>query len=211
MKSSARRELVGVIGILNTTSNRVWGDEQRVMLEKTLNHASTAQVEPGPSVTVETWLLRCRRGRWLTTSPSIENLPDGTHPHTVAIGVANERGIAADVVHSTSWRMVHGRLVVTYIVVTQEDIGRDAFDVHTDRSHDFAGTTADHTTSRIDPTHPPEGVENWEVVHHALHHLALLASTNASIAAALSEGAHRSLRPLVPEGAGILGRATRAG
>lgn len=132
------------------------------------------------------------------------------HPHLAALAVAVERGVRADVVHSTSWRMVADQLVVTYIVVTQDDIGPTSFDVHDDRTHEFVGTAADHTVVPIDPTRPPEMVTDWEVIHHALHHLALLAATNASISAALSPAARTALRPLVPEGAGVLGRATHA-
>ncbi len=157
-----------------------------------------------PRVDVETWFLHCAAERWRSAPPSISPLPSGIHPHVVAETAAAKRIITPDVVHSTSWRMVAARLVVTYIVVTTDDLGRGSFDVHPNRTHDFTGTSADHATTPDDPTSPPEAVTDWNVVHHALHHLALLASTNASIAAALSVSARRSLRPLVPAGAGVL-------
>lgn len=105
--------------------------------------------------------------------------------------------------------MVGGRLVLTYIVVTNDDLGFGSFDVHPDRAHDFTGTPPDHATHPDDPTVPPDAITDWDVIHHALHHLALLASTNATIASALSLSARRSLRPLVPAGAGVLNRVTR--
>ena len=164
----------------------------------------------GPAVVVETWLLRCPQARWQTTSPSVRTLTDGVHPHTVALQVAMQRGVRAEVVHSTSWRMVGGELVVTYIVVTPDDLGGGASDVHPDRSHEFAGTSADHTAGATDPRRPPETITDWEVVHHALHHLALLASTDASIRAVLRTDALRALHPLAPAAAGAFRRTAPA-
>ena len=164
----------------------------------------------GPAVIVETWLLRCTHGRWQATSPTIRTLADGTHPHAIALEVATQHAVRADVVHSTSWRMVNGGLVVTYIVVTPDDLGGGASDVHPDRSHEFAGTSADHTAGATDPRRPPETITDWEVVHHALHHLALLASTDASIRAALRTDALRALHPLAPAAAGAFRRTAPA-
>jgi hypothetical protein len=161
-----------------------------------------------PPVDVETWLLRCDARGWRSAPPIVTPLVGNVHPHDVAHRAASSRRITADVVHSTSWRMVAGRLVVTYIVVTQTDLGTGSFDVHPDRTHEFRGTTQDHTSGSLDPICPPDNVADWEVVHHALHHLALLATTNKSIAAALSLTARQSLRPLVPAGAGILTTTT---
>ncbi len=105
--------------------------------------------------------------------------------------------------------MVAGRLVVTYIIVTHDDLGADSFDVHPDRTHEFRGTEPDHASGLVDPICPPGAVTDWDVIHHALHHLALLATTNTSIASALSASARRSLRALVPAGAGVLTPVTR--
>ena len=171
---------------------------------------ATGSNASGPAVVVETWLLRCLQGRWQTTSPSVRTLTDGVHPHTIALQVATQHGVRAGVVHSTSWRMVGGELVVTYIVVTPDDLGGGASDVHRDRSHDFAGTSADHTTGATDPRDPPDAITDWEVVHHALHHLALLATTDGSIRAALRPNALRALHPLAPAAAGVFRKAAPA-
>lgn len=184
--------------------HRRFSDEQGLVQAVTTTLKERSLGTQTPPVDVETWFLHCAAGRWRSAPPDISPLPSGIHPHVVAETAAAQRIITPDVVHSTSWRMVAGRLVVTYIIVTSDDLGRGSFDVHPDRTHDFTGTSADHATTPDDPTSPPEAVTDWNVVHHALHHLALLASTNASIAAALSASARRSLRPLVPAGAGVL-------
>ena len=132
------------------------------------------------------------------------------HPHAIALEVATQHGVRADVVHSTSWRMVDGNFVVTYIVVTPDDLGAGASDVRLDRSHVFAGTSADHTTGAMDPRYPPNAVTDWDVVHHALHHLALLATTDGSIRAALRPNALRALQPLAPAAAGVFRKAASA-
>ena len=63
-----------------------------------------------------------------------------------------------------------------------------------------------HLSVGSDATFAPGEVSDVDVVHHAVHPLALLAATNASVEAALSEAACRSLRSFAPEGAGVLRR-----
>ena len=196
--------------LVELSIRRAVGDEHRCMRTVPSELTGTGSNVSGPAVVVETWLLRCPQARWQTTSPSVRTLTDGVHPHVIALEVATQHGVRAEVVHSTSWRMVDGELIITYIVVTPDDLGGDTFDVHPDRSHEFVGTSADHTTRAMDPRDPPDAITDWEVVHHALHHLALLATTDGSIRAALRPNALRALHPLAPAAAGVFRKAAPA-
>jgi hypothetical protein len=174
------------------------------------NASAQARGSGAPSVIVETWCLQCERGRWRTVPAVVVPLADGGHPHECARGVAESFGLRADVVHSTSWRMVDGAVVLTYVVVFASVAGMDAhaaasmFDVHRDHDH-RRGTEAGHTSSAdVDACAPRLDITGLEVVHHALHHLALLARTNTVIAAALTPAARAALAPLAPAGAGVL-------
>lgn len=126
------------------------------------------------------------------------------HPHVYAAAAASAAGVMADVVHSTSWRMEGERIVLTYIVVSENALGEESFDVHRDHDHTEA-TKADHTEYELcDATTAPLIVDELDVIHHALHHLALLAKTDVAISRSLSPVALAGLLPLAPMGAGIL-------
>lgn len=159
-----------------------------------------------PEVVVETWVMAFDAGRWRAL-PAFSHVMHGDdHPHSYASAVAADRSIVADVVHSTSWRMVAGRVVLTYVVVTSDELGPSGFDVHRGHDHWLSGTLEDHVPggASTDATAAPEFIQDGDVLHHAVHHLALLARTNPSVMASLSAEALDSLRPLAPAGAGVL-------
>lgn len=128
----------------------------------------------------------------------------GTHPHGYAAAAADAAGLVPLVVHSTSWRLDGGNVVLTYIVVSSGPLGCESFDVHGDHRHETA-TDWGHTDSPLCGATAPPIVENEiDVVHHGLHHLALLAQTDAAIAHSLGADARVALLPLAPMGAGVL-------
>jgi hypothetical protein len=97
---------------------------------------------------------------------------------------------------------------LTYMVVTEDELGPERQEVHSADGHDAAAPQRwehDHVFS--DPgtaLSPPSSVDEWSVVHHGLHHLALLAETNAEVRSALSNRDLAALRPLGPASAGVL-------
>ena len=129
------------------------------------------------------------------------------HPHSYAAAAAKRCGVRADIIHSTSWRMDAGRVVLTYLVVTSHPLPGKSFDVHQDHVH-LDSTPPDHVTGPpadlATATTAPVGIGAREVLHHAIHHLALLARTNPSVMSSLSRAALDSLLPLAPAGAGVL-------
>ena len=131
-------------------------------------------------------------------------MDSSAHPHVYAAAAASAAGVTADVVHSTSWRMEGERIVLTYIVVSENALGEESFDVHRDHDHAEASEPGHGETQLCDATSAPVIVDELDVVHHALHHLALLAQTNAAIARSLTPVALAALLPLAPMGAGVL-------
>jgi hypothetical protein len=162
-----------------------------------------------PAVAIEWWPLRPDGIEWWTTTPYRVRADPPEHPHESVLQAAVRHGLAADVVHSTSWRVENGSVVLTYVVVTTSSLGTDAVLIHTDHDHPD-GTAADHVLRMGDAVGPPRPITSDAVVHHAIHHLALLASTDPAVAAVLSPQARLSLRRLVPAGAGYVGDRSRA-
>ena len=158
-----------------------------------------------PPVVVETWFLFCDNGRWMSTAEVREAMASGDHPHRYAAAAADRAGVAGDVVHSTSWRMEAGSIVLTYIVISSRPLPGEAYSVHDEHDH-LGGTPPDHAgdPETADATLAPDGLGSSAVLHHAIHHLALLARTNPSIISSLSRSALESLDRLAPAGAGVL-------
>lgn len=159
-----------------------------------------------PDVVVETWVTGFAAGRWRALPRATRVMHSQEHPHVYARSVATENSVVVDVIHSTSWRMVGEQVVLTYVVVTSDDLGTAAFNIHRDHDHRRSGTTADHVwdIDASDATAFPGTISDLDVLHHALHHLALLARTNPSIMTSLDPAALAALRPLAPAGAGVL-------
>ncbi len=159
-----------------------------------------------PAVEVEVWVLRCLGGTWQSL-PAVRIGLDATrHPHDQAGDAARGLGVEPSVVHSTSWRMVDGVVVLTYVVVTDDPLGGSWSDVHRAHGHDAEGAPLSHVldADRGDAVTAPGAIAEESVVHHALHHLAMLATTNTAIADALGTTARASLAPLAPAPAGVL-------
>jgi hypothetical protein len=86
-------------------------------------------------------------------------------------------GLAPAMVHSTSWRVVGRRIVLTFLVVVEAPREvPDTFEVESVARADLA---------RGHATGPPPDVHISQVVEHGLRHLAWLLGDDPAIAAAL--------------------------
>ncbi len=131
-------------------------------------------------VQIEVVLLSVPRGR-LSWRVECGDLPDGVRPDARARELAGlgpggvgTGGIAGVVVHSTSWRPVPGRLVLTYAVLPDPD--------PTSARPVPAGVRIVCSGDVAAPTPPAVGVEH--VLAHALRHLSLVARTSPDVVAA---------------------------
>lgn len=106
-------------------------------------------------------------------------------------------GLAPVMVHSTSWRVVERRIVLTFLVVT-EPPGRlpETYEIESVTRTDLA---------RGHATGPPADVHIAQVVEHGLRHLAWLLREDVAIGEALS-GWTRDLADYEPEPFRAFGR-----
>lgn len=125
-------------------------------------------------VQIEVVLLSVPRGR-LAWRVERGDLPNGVRPDARARELAGVRAGHADVVvHSTSWRPVPGRLVLTYAVLPDPD--------PTAARPVPAGLRILCSGDVSAPTPPAVDVEH--VLAHALRHLSLVARTSPDVVAA---------------------------
>lgn len=98
-------------------------------------------------------------------------LPGGRHPDDVARDLAGLRGGPAGLLHSTSWRFQHDRVVLTYAALPDADPA-GAVEVPVG-----GGATSD------DPLAPaPVRIRADDVAAHACRHLAYLRHTDPLVA-----------------------------
>jgi len=113
-----------------------------------------------------------------------------SHPGDVARAELERRGLSPIVVHSTSWRMELGRLVLSYVAVVADP-----------------GYEAEFGEAQVEPdglargtaTDAPANIDLDDVLEHALRHLAWLVQDDAAVRDALSAGWLEALRPYGPE------------
>jgi hypothetical protein len=100
-------------------------------------------------------------------------------PHEVIVDAVAELGLAPTMVHSTSWRVVRGILVLTFLVVVEPPARvPDACEVE-------LVTRAELARGRA--TGPPPQVHLSQVVEHGLRHLAWLVREDDAIHEALRD------------------------
>jgi len=92
-------------------------------------------------------------------------------------------------VHSTSWRRGLGGVLLSFIVVIDEEQAPDLESVQITRA-DLARNSATEAARRVSTN---------QVVEHALRHMAWLAQDDAAVKAALSPGWRAALAGYVPE------------
>ncbi len=105
--------------------------------------------------------------------------PPDQQPGDIVALSAKRYGLAPILVHSTSWRLDEGRLVLTYIVVVPppRELNENLADepvVHTD-------------LARGDALAPPTEIDVTQVLEHAFRHLAWLVKDDDAVGAALPD------------------------
>jgi hypothetical protein len=125
-------------------------------------------------VLVETVLLRAERGE-LRYRMRTREIPDGAHPDPVARDLAGFSGTRTDparLLHSTSWRFVAGRVVLTYAALPDPEPAATHL-IDPDRALPYAP----------DPLSPAlPAIRPHDVAVHACRHLAYLRRTDPVVA-----------------------------
>jgi len=100
-------------------------------------------------------------------------------PADIVLAAAARYALTPLLVHSTSWRHQHARLILTYVAVVE------ATDEMSPYLVDEPVTRAD--LARGDALGPPSDIDVPQVVEHALRHLAWLVKDDAVVSDALVE------------------------
>jgi hypothetical protein len=111
------------------------------------------------------------------------------HPIDLVRSMAAEVVGAPALVHSTSWRWEHDAVVLSFLVVVDRTQATGFESLAVVRS-DLARSTT---------TEAPPAIGSWQVVEHALRHLAWLAKEDDAVRTALSDPWHAALEDYVPE------------
>ncbi len=98
-------------------------------------------------------------------------------PGEVVVDAAARYGLAPFLVHSTSWRMEEGRVVLTYVVGVEPPEELNEF-----LADDLVGRSE---LARGDAMGPPVDIGVVQVVEHGLRHLAWLVKDDAAVHDAL--------------------------
>jgi hypothetical protein len=103
--------------------------------------------------------------------------PPDQEPGDIVALSARRYGLAPVLVHSTSWRLDEGRLILTYIVAVQppRELNENLADEPVART-DLA---------RGDALAPPPEIDVTQVLEHAFRHLAWLVKDDDAVGAAL--------------------------
>jgi hypothetical protein len=114
-----------------------------------------------------------------------------THPHVRAGAIAEELGLLATFLHSTSWRYEEGGIVLTYALLVDppDDAALEVVRMVEVDAGEIAWAEA---------TEPPDDIDTPSVVAHALRHLAWLVEADP-IAGARLDGWRRYLGGHRPE------------
>ena len=102
-------------------------------------------------------------------------------PGDIVVQAARRYGLVPLLVHSTSWRFVTARVVLTYVSVV-------------DRPEDLNENLADEPVARADLARgdafgPPPEIDVAQVLEHAFRHLAWLVKDDEAVRAALPDWA----------------------
>ena len=111
------------------------------------------------------------------------------HPLDLVRHLADDAMGPPLLVHSTSWRWERGAVVLSFLVVIEATMVRDMEVRPVERSGLARGAA----------TQAPAEVGQWQVVEHALRHLAWLAREDDVVRRTLSPAWHTLLGDYVPE------------
>jgi hypothetical protein len=100
-------------------------------------------------------------------------------PGTIVLDAARRYGLTPLLVHSTSWRHMDGRLILTYVAAVE------APDVVSEYLTDEAVARAD--LARGDALGPPTDIDVAQVLEHAFRHLSWLVKDDAVVGEALAD------------------------
>lgn len=117
-------------------------------------------------------------------------LSPGASPADVVLAAAARYGLRPAVVHSTSWRQVGDRVVLTYLIVVEPP---DASSPHL--SDEPVGRS---DLARGEATAAPVSIGTSQVLEHALRHLAWLVRDDPAVGAAIGDW-RAELAAYVPE------------
>src|SRR5205823_5858387 len=109
---------------------------------------------------------------------SVRVAAGGGHPGDEVVKALADYGVAARLVHSTSWRREKEALVITYLAVVDPNGGLPELAVVPVGRSELARGTA---------TGPPPSIEVDHVVEHALRHLSWLAKDDPVVRSSLDE------------------------
>jgi hypothetical protein len=137
---------------------------------------------------------------WLNTDHLELTGPCGAAPWMIELGevehpVAVVDRIVRDVVgppllvHSTSWRRDHGAVVLSFVVVIDEELVGAMESAPIGRSE----------LARSEATAAPRSIGHEQVIEHGLRHMAWLAGDDVTVAGALSAGWRAVLQTYGPE------------
>ena len=105
--------------------------------------------------------------------------PPSQQPGEIVATAAGRYGLEPQLVHSTSWRLEEGRVVLTYIVAVE-------------RPAELNENLADEVVGRVDLARgdamgPPPEIGVSQVLEHAFRHLSWLVKDDVAVRAALPE------------------------
>jgi hypothetical protein len=122
-------------------------------------------------------------------APWLMQLAETDHPVEVVDRIV--RDVIGDplLVHSTSWRRDRGAVILSFVVVIDED-----------RVDGLVSEPVARTElARSDATTAPRAIAHAQVLEHGLRHLAWLAQDDPVVAGELSPAWHRALSTYTPE------------
>ena len=122
-------------------------------------------------------------------APWLIELGDVEHPVAVVDRIVRDVVGPPVLVHSTSWRRDHGAVVLSFVVVIDQDLVGVMESAPIGRSE----------LARSSATASPRSIAHEQVIEHGLRHMAWLAADDATVARELSPGWRAVLTSYDPE------------
>jgi class 3 adenylate cyclase/CRP-like cAMP-binding protein/tetratricopeptide (TPR) repeat protein len=152
-------------------------DDVAATLTAAVHRLARSEGRPAPALEILPVYLRDGGLRWLHpaggASLEIEERPDQS-PGDAVLEAMARRGLAAAAVHSTSWRMEGGRLLVTYLALILDPPAAPPVGLR-------EGEVRRTDLARGSATGAPEEIRVDHVLEHALRHLAWLVEDDPAI------------------------------
>ena len=122
-------------------------------------------------------------------APWLMEVAASEHPVDVVTRMLREVVGEPILVHSTSWRLEGGAVVLSFVAIIPAALVRDMASEPVDRTELARGSA----------TTAPRAIASASVVEHGLRHMAWLAKEDPIVAAELSDGWREALALYVPE------------